>query len=80
MMRADQLQEIAALSPPILSVYLNTRAQNASRHPQLQPCQSWLKKEAVSILRGLRTLDAERFGRQVMRVERSLASDADSEG
>src|SRR5712692_6818630 len=72
MIRIDQLQGIAALSPPILSAYLNTRAQNASRHPRVQACLAWFKKEAVSMSRGLLPRDAERFERQVERVERFL--------
>ena len=72
MIRTDQLQEIAAWSPPILSAYLSTRPQNASRHPQVQSFVTWLKKEAASMLRSLEPRDAEQFERQVERVGRFL--------
>jgi len=72
MIRADQLQEIAALSPPILSAYLNTGAQNASRHPLAQPDLTWLKKEAVSKTKSLLPRDVEGFERQVERVKQFL--------
>lgn len=72
MLSVEQLQEIAASPSPILSAYVNTMAQNASRHPQIQPCLTWLKKEAASISRTLLPRDTERFERQVERVERFL--------
>lgn len=72
MIRTDQLQEIAAWSPPILSAYLSTRPQDASRHPQVQSCVTWLKKEAGSMSRNLEPRDAVQFERQVERVGRFL--------
>lgn len=72
MIRVDQLQEIAAWPPPILSAYLNTRTQNASRHPKVQACLAWFRNEAASTSRSLLPRDAERFERQVDRVERFL--------
>jgi hypothetical protein len=60
------------MSPPILSAYLNTKAQNASRHPQVQSCVTWLKKKATSMSQSLEPRDAERFGRIVDRVEHFL--------
>jgi hypothetical protein len=72
MIRIDQLQEIAALSPPILSAYLNIQAENASRHPRVQACLTWFKKEAISMSPGLLPRDAERLERQVERVEKFL--------
>jgi hypothetical protein len=68
MTSANQLQEIAAWPPPILSLYLNTRTQNASRHPQVQACLAWFEKEAVSISRSVLPRDAEQFARQVRRI------------
>lgn len=72
MISVNQLQEIAAWPPPILSLYLNTRTQNASRRPQVQACLAWFEKEAISISRSLLPRDAEQFERQVRRTVRFL--------
>jgi hypothetical protein len=69
MVRVDQLQEIAALPSPILSLCLNTRSENASRHPQAETCLAWLRKKAASSSRTLLPRDAERFREQVRRIE-----------
>ncbi len=70
--RCTQLQEIAGWIPPILSVYLNTRTQNASQHPRVQPHVAWFKKEALSLARHLTPHDAELFRRQARQIERFL--------
>lgn len=72
MLSVEQLQKIATLPSPILSAYLNTRTENASRHPQVQAYLAWFRKESVSTFRTLLPRDAERFERQVERVERFL--------
>lgn len=72
MLFVEQLQEIAALPSPILSAYLNTRAENASCHPRVQAYLAWFTKEAVSISRTLLPRDAERFERQVKRLKQFL--------
>jgi Bacterial archaeo-eukaryotic release factor family 10 len=73
MIRVQQLQEITALSAPILSAYLNTKAENASRHPQEQSCVAWFRKEPISVSRSLLPRDAEQFERQAERIERFLS-------
>jgi hypothetical protein len=69
MLHVDQLQKIAALPSPILSIYLNTRSKNASRHPRAEACLAWLRKKAASISRTLLPRDAERFLQEVRRIE-----------
>jgi hypothetical protein len=69
MLRVDQLQEIVALPSPILSIYLNTRSVNASRHPRAEAWLAWLRKEAASISRTLLPRDTERFLQEVRRIE-----------
>jgi hypothetical protein len=69
MVRVEQLHEIAALPSPILSVYLNTRSENASRHPRAEACLAWLRKRATSTSQTLPPRDAERFLREVQRIE-----------
>jgi Bacterial archaeo-eukaryotic release factor family 10 len=72
MLRVEQLQEIAVLPSPILSVYLNTRSENASRHPRAETCLTWLRKKAASASRTLLPRDAERFLQEVRRIEQFL--------
>ncbi len=69
MLRVEQLKKIAALPSPILSVYLNTRTENASRHPRVQACLAWFKKEAAAMSQSLLPRDAERFLEEARRVE-----------
>lgn len=72
MLRVEQLHEIAALPSPILSICLNTRSENASRHPRAETCLAWLRKKAASTSRTLLPRDAERFLREVRRIEAFL--------
>lgn len=72
MLLAKELQVIAQSPAPILTVYVNTRTQNASRHPRVPACLAWLRKEAASISRTLRPRDAERFLQEVQRIVRFL--------
>jgi hypothetical protein len=72
MLRVEQLQKIAALPSPILSAYLNTRSENASRHPQTKACLRWLRKKAALTSRTLLPRDAERFLQEVAHVEKFL--------
>jgi hypothetical protein len=69
MLRPEQLQKIAALPSPILSAYLNTRSENASRHPLAKTCLAWLRKKAASTSRTLLPRDAERFREELRRIE-----------
>jgi hypothetical protein len=69
MLRAEQLQKIAALPSPVLSVYLNTSSENASRHPRAETCLAWLRKKAASISRTLLPRDAKRFLQELRRIE-----------
>lgn len=69
MLRLEQLQKIVALPSPILSAYLNTRSENASRHPRAKTCLAWLRKKAASISQNLLPRDAERFREEVRRIE-----------
>jgi hypothetical protein len=69
MLRLEQLQKIAALPSPILSAYLNTRSENASRHPLAKTCLAWLRKKSASTSRTLLPRDAERFREELRRIE-----------
>lgn len=72
MLRAEKLKEIAGLPSPVLSVYLNTRSQDASRHPQAGASLAWLKKEADAISKTLPYRNCEEFLKELRRIERFL--------
>jgi Bacterial archaeo-eukaryotic release factor family 10 len=70
--RPDQLQVLAQLPTPILTVYVNTAASDASHHPRVQPSLAWLKEQTVTTAQSLKSPDAKRFARQVERVRAYL--------
>lgn len=72
MLRIEQLKEVAGLPAPVLSVYLNMRSENASRHPQADAYEAWLRNEAKSISRALPYHDNEQFLKEVQRIEALL--------
>ena len=72
MLRTDRLQDLAKLPAPVLTVYINTTANDASRHPQVQPCLTWLQEQAATTGQSLPSTDAKRFQQQVERIERFL--------
>jgi hypothetical protein len=69
MLGLNQIKTIAESPLEILSVYLNTQNRNASRHPRVPRELTWLRKEAAFLLRSLPPKDAERFQKEVVRVE-----------
>ena len=69
MLHAEKVQEIAVLSPPILSAYFNTKPEDASRHPRVSPSMAWLQKEGTLICNTLAPPDADQFLREFRRVE-----------
>ena len=72
MLRVSQIQAIAELPVPILTVYLNTQNLNASRHAQVPGDLRWFRKEAASLSRTLLPRDAALFQQEVARVEQFL--------
>jgi len=39
------------LSPPVLSVYVNTSDQDATRHPRVRPELAWFREMAAAVRR-----------------------------
>lgn len=73
---AMQLETIihtcAKLASPVLTVYVNTSDQDATRHPRVRPELAWLVDAAATLRRGLSHHDLETFNRQVQRFRRFL--------
>jgi len=72
MLPIEQVQKIAALPSPILSLYVNTKSANSSRHPRAEACLAWLRKIARSISRTQPPREAQRFRQEVRRIEAFL--------
>ena len=72
MSHSEQIQSIADLQLPILTVYVNTQNRNASRHPRVPVHVAWFRKSAFAISRTLVPRDEALFQIQVDRVEQFL--------
>lgn len=68
-----QVQEIAALPSPVLTVYLNTANQDPSLHPVVPACLRWFTDEGEALSRTLLPRDRKRFNEQAERFERFLS-------
>jgi hypothetical protein len=68
------------LSPPVLSVYVNTTDQDATRHPRVRPELTWFRETAAVVRRDLSYRDHKLFDRQVRRVRRFLEQRCAAEG
>ena len=66
------LHACGKLSPPVLSVYVNTSDQDATRHPLVRPELAWFRETAAAVRRDLPHRDRRLFDRQVQRIRRFL--------
>jgi len=73
MLVASQVERIAESSAPILSVYLNTRIKNSSRHPRTSAHLVWFRKETTAIAATLSSEDRTKFQKEADRVDLFLA-------
>jgi Bacterial archaeo-eukaryotic release factor family 10 len=72
MKHEPELSRFRELPAPILSVFLNTAAPDASRHPLVQPGLAWFEEQSAAIGKGLRPREGKQFYRQAERVKRFL--------
>ena len=72
MLPSNQIQAIADLPAPILSVYLNTMNRNSSRHPRTSVHLTWFRKQAAAVAPTLPLQDRKQFLREADRVEQFL--------
>jgi hypothetical protein len=66
------LHACGKLPPPVLSVYVNTSDQDATRHPRVRPELACFRETAAAVRRDLFHRDHRLFDRQVRRVRRFL--------
>jgi hypothetical protein len=72
MLRSELLKEIAELPSPILSVYLNVRSDNPSRHPSADTGEVWLTKQIAAMSKGLSRHSSKQIAKELRRVQNFL--------
>jgi len=72
MIAAKQIQSLASLKEPVVSVFLNTENPNPSRHPRLAADVSWLRKKKAALEHSLTVHEAKEFEKVFARVEEFL--------
>ncbi len=72
MIAEEDLLWVARSQPPVLTVYLNTMAQDPSRHPTVPPGVTWFRREAKAMSRASSPREANELLREVQRVEEFL--------
>jgi len=79
MLDNQKIKDLSALPGPLLTVYLNTRNADALRHPVVNQGLVWFRREAARLAESLPTREAERFRKEVDRVDEFLADRAPAE-
>jgi hypothetical protein len=72
MITANQIQLLASIKEPVVSVFLNTENPNHSRHPRLAADVSWLRKNKAALEHSLAVHEAKGFEKVFARVEEFL--------
>jgi len=72
MIAANQIQSLACLKEPVVSVFLNTENLNPSRHPRVAADVSWLRKNKAALKHSLTVHEAKEFEKIFARVEEFL--------
>jgi hypothetical protein len=72
MIAANQIQSLASLKEPVVSVFLNTENPNPSRHPRVAADVSWLRKNKAALEHSLTVREAKEFEKVFARVEEFL--------
>lgn len=72
MIAANQIQSLASLKEPVVSLFLNTENPNPSRHPRVAADVSWLRKNKLALEDSLTAHEAKVFDKVFARVEEFL--------
>jgi release factor family 10 len=72
MITASQIESVAEISEPVVSVYVNTHNPDPSRHPRIPEDLAWLKKQSARLCRTLSTSDAKSFQRVFVNIEQFI--------
>jgi peptide subunit release factor 1 (eRF1) len=69
MLNTKHVQNFSQLPAPLLTLYLNTKSGEPSKHPVIPAHLKWLKKEAKVLCRQLPPAERAAFRRELRRVE-----------
>lgn len=72
MLTAKEILSFSQLPVPVLTLCLNTTSAEASHHPPVPACLTWLKKEGKSVARSLPPSERAPFQKELGRVEKFL--------
>jgi hypothetical protein len=72
MIAANQIQTLASLKEPVVSLFLNTENPNPSRHPRVAADVSWLRKNKAALEHSVTVHEAKEFEKVFARVEEFL--------
>jgi hypothetical protein len=72
MIAANQIQSLASLAEPVVSVFLNTENPDPSRHLRVPTDLTWLHKNKAALEEGLTVHEAKGFEKVFARVEEFL--------
>ena len=72
MIAVNQIQTLASLKEPVVSVFLNTENPNPSRHPRVAADVSWLRKNKAALEHSVTVHEAKEFEKIFARVEEFL--------
>lgn len=72
MIATNQIQTIASIEEPVVSLFLNTENPNPSRHPRVPADIHWLHKSQAALEESLADHEAKGFEKAFVRVEEFL--------
>ena len=72
MIATNQIQTLASLKEPVVSLFLNTENPNPSHHPRVPADLNWLHKNQAALEESLTVHEAKEFERVFARVEEFL--------
>jgi release factor family 10 len=72
MLATKQIQNFSQIPEPLLTLYVNTKSTEPSKHPVIPTHLTWLKKEAKALARQLSLGERALFQKELHRVETFL--------
>lgn len=69
MLTTKQIQNFSQMPEPLLTLYVNTKSTEPSKHPVIPAHLTWLKKEANALARQLPPSEGGAFQKELRRVE-----------
>lgn len=72
MISENQIQLLAAVAEPVVSIFLNTENPNPSRHPRVPAAMNWLRRNKTALEQSLTASEAKEFEKVFSRVDKFL--------